>query len=65
MCWILSLVSKELLPEFVGYSTACEVWTSIERLFSSHSRANVMQLKLQLQTLKKFGLSMSDYLMKK
>ncbi|KAL5772664.1 hypothetical protein ACOSQ2_012588 [Xanthoceras sorbifolium] len=65
MCWILSSISQELLPEFVGCVTASEAWLSIEKLFSSESKANIMQLKLQLQTLKKGSLSMSEYLMKK
>ncbi|KAK0601129.1 hypothetical protein LWI29_021446 [Acer saccharum] len=65
LCWILSSISQELLPELVGCSTASEAWRTLEQLFTSQSRANVMQLKLQLQTLKKGGLSMTEYIMKK
>ncbi|KAK0607846.1 hypothetical protein LWI29_021486 [Acer saccharum] len=56
---------KELLPQLVGCTTACEAWYTVERLFTSQSRANVMQLKLQLQTLKKSGSTMTEYLIKK
>ncbi|KAL5787243.1 hypothetical protein ACOSP7_004192 [Xanthoceras sorbifolium] len=62
---MLSSITQELLPEFVGCHTTCEAWKSIEQLFASQSKANVMQLKLQLQTLKKAGLSMTEYLKKK
>ncbi|KAL5745917.1 hypothetical protein ACOSP7_027063 [Xanthoceras sorbifolium] len=65
LAWILSSISQELLPEFVGCQTACEAWQTIVQLFSSQSKANVMQLKLQLQTLRKDGSTVSDYLMKK
>ncbi|KAL5834483.1 hypothetical protein ACOSQ4_013980 [Xanthoceras sorbifolium] len=65
LCWILSSISQDILPEFVSYLTASEAWKSVEELFASQSRANVMQLKLQLQTLKKNGLTMAEYLLKK
>ncbi|KAL5781189.1 hypothetical protein ACOSP7_006218 [Xanthoceras sorbifolium] len=65
LVWILSSITQELLPEFVSCSTACEAWQTIQQLFSSQLTANIMQLKLQLQTLKKGGLTMSEYLMKK
>ncbi|KAL5744767.1 hypothetical protein ACOSP7_027634 [Xanthoceras sorbifolium] len=65
LVWMLSSITQELLPEFVGCLTTCEAWKSIEQLFSSQSKANIMQLKLQLQTLKKAGLSMTEYLKKK
>ncbi|KAL5758896.1 hypothetical protein ACOSP7_021507 [Xanthoceras sorbifolium] len=51
LCWMLSSITQEVLPKFVGYLTASEAWDSI--------------LKLQLQTLKKVGSSMAKYLMKK
>ncbi|KAK0588878.1 hypothetical protein LWI29_006567 [Acer saccharum] len=65
LCWILSSISQEILPELVGCSTSCEAWKTIEKRFTSQSKANVMQLKLQLQTLKKGGSTMSEYIMKK
>ncbi|KAL5757084.1 hypothetical protein ACOSQ2_021830 [Xanthoceras sorbifolium] len=51
LCWMLSSITQEVLPKFVGYLTASEAWDYI--------------LKLQLQTLKKAGSSMAKYLMKK
>ncbi|KAL5823883.1 hypothetical protein ACOSQ3_021861 [Xanthoceras sorbifolium] len=65
LCWMLSSITQEVLPKFVGYLTASEAWDSIVQLFASQSKANIMQLKLQLQTLKKVGSSMAKYLMKK
>ncbi|KAL5850212.1 hypothetical protein ACOSQ4_008225 [Xanthoceras sorbifolium] len=65
LCWILSSISPKILPELIGCLTACEAWYSIDRMFSSQSKANTMQLKIQLQTLKKGSSSMTEYLMKK
>ncbi|KAK0602578.1 hypothetical protein LWI29_034909 [Acer saccharum] len=65
LCWLLSSINQELLPQLVGCTTACEAWYTVERVFTLQSRANVMQLKLQLQTLKKSGSTMTEYLIKK
>ncbi|KAI9185996.1 hypothetical protein LWI28_012856 [Acer negundo] len=65
LCWLLSSVSQEILPQLVGCLTACQAWNTIERFFSSQSRANLIQLKLQLQTLKKASMTMTEYLLKK
>ncbi|KAI9170486.1 hypothetical protein LWI28_028783 [Acer negundo] len=65
LCWLLSSINQELLPQLVECTTACEAWYTVERLFTSQSRANVMQLKLQLQTLKKSGSTMTEYLIEK
>ncbi|KAI9198027.1 hypothetical protein LWI28_008821 [Acer negundo] len=37
LCWLLSSISQGILPELVGCSTASEVWSTVERIFSSHS----------------------------
>ncbi|TXG67712.1 hypothetical protein EZV62_008987 [Acer yangbiense] len=65
LCWLFSSISQDLLPQLVGCSTACEAWHAVERLFTSQSRANVTHLKLQLQTLKKSGSIITEYLIKK
>ncbi|KAL5851966.1 hypothetical protein ACOSQ3_007084 [Xanthoceras sorbifolium] len=42
ICWILSSISQEILPELVGCIIAYEAWSTIERLFNSQSKANTM-----------------------
>lgn len=44
--------------------TAREIWSVLEDLFQSQSKARVLQLKLQLQTTKKGDLSVDDYFLK-
>ncbi|XP_043703648.1 uncharacterized protein LOC122653773 [Telopea speciosissima] len=49
------------MAQVVGLHNAAAVWSALERLFSSHSRARIMQLRYQLQNVKKGSLSVSDY----
>ena len=44
--------------------TSNELWIALEHLYSSRSKAKLLQLKIELQTLKKVFLSMSDYFAK-
>ncbi|KAL5572016.1 hypothetical protein UlMin_021613 [Ulmus minor] len=39
-------------------------WNALEKIFSSSSRARLMQLRLQLQTTKKNSMSMIEFIMK-
>jgi hypothetical protein len=50
---IVSTLSVEALPHVIGLSTSREVWLTLETLFSAQSQSRIMQIKLQLATLKK------------
>ncbi|KAJ9708852.1 hypothetical protein PVL29_000718 [Vitis rotundifolia] len=41
-----------------------EIWQNLEKLFVSHSKACIMQYKIQLQTTRKGGSIMIEYLLK-
>jgi hypothetical protein len=41
---IVSTISENLISQIMGYSTSSEVWNALERLYSSHSRARIMQV---------------------
>uniref|UniRef100_A0A2N9GFK8 Retrotransposon gag domain-containing protein n=1 Tax=Fagus sylvatica TaxID=28930 RepID=A0A2N9GFK8_FAGSY len=45
-------------------STAHDVWLTLERMFSSQSKARIMQIRYQLSTLKKGSLSVTEYFQK-
>ncbi|KAL5554176.1 hypothetical protein UlMin_041577 [Ulmus minor] len=53
-----------IMAQIIGHSTSYSAWQALEKIFSSSSRARIMQLRLELQTLKKGSMSMMDYLMK-
>ena len=48
----------------VGQNSAQAVWKTLEQRFTSTSRANVLNLKIELHNLKKGGESISSYLQK-
>ena len=54
---LLSLINSTLTPQVfslvVGIISSREVWNTLEQRFTSISRANILNLKLELQSLKK------------
>ena len=62
LTWINSTLSKTVLPYVVGLKNSKSVWDALSKRYSSLSRSHVLQLKNQLQHLKKGTLSMQDYL---
>ena len=46
----------------VGLSTSQEVWDKLEERFTCTAQANVLNLKLELQSIKKGNETVSSYL---
>jgi hypothetical protein len=59
----LNTVSS-VLSMVVGHNSAQAVWKTLEHRFTSTSRANVLNLKIELHNLKKGTESISSYLQK-
>uniref|UniRef100_A0A2N9FDP2 Retrotransposon Copia-like N-terminal domain-containing protein n=1 Tax=Fagus sylvatica TaxID=28930 RepID=A0A2N9FDP2_FAGSY len=59
---LYSTLSPPVLAMVVGKSTSQEVWETLEERFTSTVRANVLNLKLELQAIKKGNESVSSYL---
>uniref|UniRef100_A0A2N9ITN0 Reverse transcriptase Ty1/copia-type domain-containing protein n=1 Tax=Fagus sylvatica TaxID=28930 RepID=A0A2N9ITN0_FAGSY len=59
---LLSTLSSPVLAMVVGTSTAQEVWNRLEEKFTCTARANVLNLKLELQGIKKGNESINSYL---
>jgi hypothetical protein len=58
---ILASLFENLISHVVGFATSYEVWQALERIFSSHPRARIMQVHFQLATIKKGGSSIIEY----
>jgi len=58
---ILSTMSETTLTHVVNLNTSREVWSALKKIFSSQSKARVMQCRYQLATLKKGASSIADY----
>lgn len=64
MTVLISSVTEPILPLVIGYSTAAGIWNAIAATYGSTSKARVLQLRLQLQQLKKGASSINEYLQK-
>ena len=58
---LISSLSENILAYVVKCSTSHEVWATLERMFTAHSRARSMNIHYQLATLKKGDSSIADY----
>uniref|UniRef100_A0A2N9F1H2 Reverse transcriptase Ty1/copia-type domain-containing protein n=1 Tax=Fagus sylvatica TaxID=28930 RepID=A0A2N9F1H2_FAGSY len=58
---LVSTISESLVSTLVGLSSSLEVWITLEKKFSSQSRARVMQNRYHLATLKKGNSTISEY----
>uniref|UniRef100_A0A2N9E542 Retrotransposon Copia-like N-terminal domain-containing protein n=1 Tax=Fagus sylvatica TaxID=28930 RepID=A0A2N9E542_FAGSY len=57
----ISSLSENILAYVVKCSTSRDVWITLERMFTAHSRARSMNIHYQLATLKKGDSSVADY----
>lgn len=52
-------INHEFLSHLVGCNTSFKVWNRLEELYHTRSKANILQYKIELQTLKKENLKMT------
>ncbi|XP_022158089.1 uncharacterized protein LOC111024658 [Momordica charantia] len=55
-------MAEEILADLLHCSTAKEIWVSLQQMFATQNLTKVMQLKTQLQNLRKGGLSLKEYI---
>lgn len=60
MCWLLCSILEHMLGHVIHCQTAAEVWKTLDQIFSSKSKARILQLRLSLQTIKKGLGSIED-----
>jgi hypothetical protein len=58
---INSALSEKMLTHVTRCATSRDVWTTLETLFTSQTKARTMQVHYQLETLKKGSSSIADY----
>ncbi|KAL5769855.1 hypothetical protein ACOSP7_014009 [Xanthoceras sorbifolium] len=57
-------VSPSLIGQVTKCKTSLELWLKLERMYSQQSMARILQLRQQLQQIKKGGDSISEFVMK-
>ncbi|KAL5800889.1 hypothetical protein ACOSQ3_032521 [Xanthoceras sorbifolium] len=62
--WLFSTLTQSVLGQVTSCVTACEVWSLLVQLYSTHSMAHIMHIMSQLQSLKKGALSITEYVVK-
>ena len=58
---LISTISDTLVSSIVGLTSSRAVWATLEKMFSSQSRARLMHTHYQLATLKKGNLSITNF----
>ncbi|KAL5815035.1 hypothetical protein ACOSQ4_025676 [Xanthoceras sorbifolium] len=64
LCWLMSTISESLIGEVTDCLSSLEFWRVIETLFSRGSLAKVLQVKQQLQSVRKGSSSISEFILK-
>jgi hypothetical protein len=59
---LYSILSSPVIAMVVGQSTSLEVWNTLEERFTSTARANVLNLKMELQSIRKGNDTITTYL---
>ncbi|KAF3970009.1 hypothetical protein CMV_006245 [Castanea mollissima] len=58
---ICSYLTEEAMSEIVGLTSSCETWQALEASFSHKSKTRELQLKDELQLIKKGTRSVAEY----
>lgn len=61
MSWLLSSISEQMLGHVSRCTHSFQIWKTFEDLFQSQSKARAMNLRFQLQIMKRGSLSIDAY----
>lgn len=59
--FLLSMLSKEILPQVATTRMVAAAWAAIEEIFASHTRTRTINIRLVLSTTKKETMTVSQY----
>lgn len=59
-----SLKNEDMFKQIFGFDTSKDAWFTLEKSYSSKSKAKVVHIKEELQNLKKNNPSIFDYVLK-
>ena len=62
--WLLSSINEGTLSLVISCTSSFDVWKTLEKKFGVQSEARVLQLRYELNTLKKESLNVEDYCIK-
>lgn len=64
MSWLYSSFTENRVAQIVSCNTAFEIWSSLERTYATTNHSRIIELRTELQNIKKDGLSADEYILK-
>ena len=64
LSWLLSSISYSMLGHIIHCKTASEIWKTLEQIFSTKSKARILNLRFMLQSTKKGSMTSENYFLK-
>lgn len=64
LSWILTGISTSIVPQVASYKTSAGVWLYLQRLYAFGTQIRQLHLRLQLQSIRKGGTSIEEYITK-
>ncbi|XP_062093645.1 uncharacterized protein LOC133799663 [Humulus lupulus] len=64
MSWIYASINESMLGQIVGYRTAADICLALEQIYVAAYLSQIFEIRTQLQTLKKDGLTAFAYIQK-
>jgi len=62
--WLFSTINEEVLAQVIHLESSAEVWILLKNLYARQTLAKSFQLKQQLRSIKKDGMSVNNYILK-
>jgi hypothetical protein len=62
LSFLLSSMEPVIACQLIGCTSAMDVWAAVHRLYDTQSRANVRHVRRQLQSLRKEGMPVAQYM---
>ena len=64
MSWLLSSIYETMMGHVIHCTSSSQIWITLQQLFTTTSKARVLQLCFQLQSTKKGDMSIQDYILR-
>jgi hypothetical protein len=64
LSYLLASLSRQVLMGVMTHKTSMALWHALEDMFSSHTRAQTINLRIALATTKKGASMMAEYYLK-
>ncbi|KAL5803006.1 hypothetical protein ACOSQ4_031311 [Xanthoceras sorbifolium] len=62
--WLISTLSQKVVGQITKCKSSLRAWTKLENLYSQRSMIKILNLRQQLQTIRKGSHSISDFVLK-